>query len=239
MVGASFSGLTVITKLVLVEALPSLTLRVMIELPYWFGAGVTVTVRWDPVPARRIFAWWTKVVLDDSAVTTSDPAAVSTSPTVKAREPVDVSSLITLLATALIVGASFTAVTVRRNVSDAVASPLLTVTVIRLLPVWFAKGVTDTVRDPPLPPNTMFPFKTKPVLLEPPETLREEAGVIRSEMVHAIGPVLPSSAMVTPAIALMVGGMRGKVAPMVLSEFISKDNGFAVPEALPVQPVKP
>ena len=52
------------------------------------------------------------------------------------------------------VGASFAGVTVSTNVSLAVSSPSLTVTVIVAVPDWLAAGVTVTVRFAPLPPNT-------------------------------------------------------------------------------------
>ena len=43
-------------------------------------------------------------------------------------------------------GASFTAVTVRTNVSVAVSEPSLTVTVMVEVPFWFAAGVTQAPR---------------------------------------------------------------------------------------------
>ena len=61
----------------------------------------------------------------------------------------------------LIVGRSFTEVTVSRNVSTAAPlSASVTVTVIVAVPNWFASGVTVTVRFAPLPPNTMFALGT-------------------------------------------------------------------------------
>ncbi len=57
------------------------------------AAGVTVTVRFAPLPPSTMFALGTSDVLLEVAVTVKLPAAVSTSPTVKARAEVAVSSL--------------------------------------------------------------------------------------------------------------------------------------------------
>ena len=73
----------------------------------------------------------------------------------KAKDPVAPSSLIVWPATLVIVGASFTALTVTVNVSLAAAPPgSVTVRVIVDVPLWFAVGVTVTVRLAPLPPMT-------------------------------------------------------------------------------------
>ena len=58
---------------------------------------------------------------------------------------------------ALMVGASFTAVTVSRKGSAADAEPSLTVTVMVAEPDWLAAGVTVIVRLAPLPPSTSLP----------------------------------------------------------------------------------
>jgi hypothetical protein len=55
---------------------------------------------------------------DDVAVTISEPTAVSTSPTVKAMAPVAVSSNVVWFEIAVIVGASFTSVTVMAKASS-------------------------------------------------------------------------------------------------------------------------
>ena len=66
--------------------------------------------------------------------------------------------------------------------------PSLTVTVMLAVPVWFAAGVTVTVRLALLPPNTMFPFGTNVVLFELPLTVRLLALVSMSPTVKLIGP---------------------------------------------------
>ena len=84
---------------------------------------------------------------DDVAVTISDPTAVSTSPTVKAMPLVAVSSSVVWSEIVLIVGASFTAVTVSTNERVALVPPSsVTVTVIVLVPLALATGVSVIVR---------------------------------------------------------------------------------------------
>ena len=63
------------------------------------------------------------------------PAAVSTSPTVNANGPTACPRSSSDVASAEIVGRSFTAVTVRRKLVAAVAWPSLTVTVIVAVPL--------------------------------------------------------------------------------------------------------
>ena len=73
MVGAEF---TVRTKVSLVLSDPSLTVTVMVAVPLWLLAGVTVTVRFAPLPPKTMFEVGTKVVLLLLALTFKDPAAV-------------------------------------------------------------------------------------------------------------------------------------------------------------------
>ena len=96
----------------------------------------------------------------------------------------------------LMVGASFTAVTVKTNVSVAVNVPSLTVTVIVAVPFWLAAGVTVTVRFAPEPPNTMFAFGTSVVSLELPLTVKDVVAVSTSPMVKEIALVAVSSFVV-------------------------------------------
>ena len=58
----------------------SLTVMVMTELPVWFAAGVMVTVRFAPVPAKTTFDSGMIVGLDELPVTSSASAGVSRSP---------------------------------------------------------------------------------------------------------------------------------------------------------------
>jgi len=91
------------------------------------------------------------------------------------------------------VGVSFTAVTVKTNVSVAVNVPSLTVTVIVTEPDKFAAGVTVTVRFAPEPPNTMFAFGTNVVSLELPLTVNDATAVSASPTVKEIALVAVSS----------------------------------------------
>src|SRR5438876_8844851 len=60
-VGAVFAGaFTVSTKLSLALRLPSLTVTVMVAVPVWLRAGVTVTVRWAPEPPKTMLATGTR-----------------------------------------------------------------------------------------------------------------------------------------------------------------------------------
>ena len=93
-------------------------------------------VRLAPLPPSVMFAFGTSVVFDEVAVTVRDAAGVSTSPTVKAIFPVAISSAVVLSVLSLMVGRSFTAVTVNTKVSLAVpVSPSVTVTVMVVVPL--------------------------------------------------------------------------------------------------------
>src|SRR5215469_6647461 len=75
---------TVNRKLVLAVAPPpSVTVNVTAATPLWSGAGVSVTVRLEPLPPRTMLALGSKVVLDDTPVTRRLVPGVSRSPTVK------------------------------------------------------------------------------------------------------------------------------------------------------------
>ena len=77
-------GLTVSAKLLLVVRLPSLTVTVMVAVPVWLRAGVTVAVRLAPEPPKTMLAAGIKVGLEEAPETIRLPATVCTSPTVKA-----------------------------------------------------------------------------------------------------------------------------------------------------------
>jgi len=64
-VGGSFTALTVTTKFVLALYCPSLTLTVIVTTPFWLAAGLTVTVRLDPLPPKTMLLVGTSVALDD------------------------------------------------------------------------------------------------------------------------------------------------------------------------------
>ena len=113
-----------------------------------------MTVRLAPLPPMTTAALGISDVLLLVRVTVSRLAALSASPTVKARPAVEPSSLMVWFAMFVMVGASLTALTVTVNVSVAVREPSLTVRVIVAVPLEFATGVAVTVRLAPLPPRT-------------------------------------------------------------------------------------
>ncbi len=127
------TAVTVNTNVSLVVSVPSLTVTVMVAVPFWLAGGVTVTVRFEPEPPNTIFAFGTSVVLLELPLNVKDDAAVSTSPTVTAIALVAVSSFTVTSEMLLIVGALF-ALTVNVNVSEAVKEPSLTVTVMVTVP---------------------------------------------------------------------------------------------------------
>src|ERR1051325_279108 len=77
--------------------------------------------------------------------------------------------------------------TVSTNVSAALSTPSLTVTVIKVTPNWPDAGVTVTVRFEPLPPNTMLAAGTRLELVDAPATAKLAAAVSTSPMVKASG----------------------------------------------------
>src|SRR5262245_21868815 len=143
-----------------------------------------------------MFALGTSVVSEEPPLTVRLAAAVSVSPTVKARAEVAASSLTVWLAIVEIVGASLTAETVTVNDVDVVAVPSLTLTVIVDEPDWFAAGVIVSVRLAPLPPTVMLAFGTNAVLDELVETVKPAAAVSVSPTVNARPEIEPSSLIV-------------------------------------------
>ena len=106
--GVSLTALTVSKKVSLaVPLLPSVTVKVIVLVPDKFAAGVTVTVRLVPAPAKTILAFGTKVVLLEVPDIVKAVDAVSTSPMVKVSAVVAASSLIVWLVTSVIVGGVF------------------------------------------------------------------------------------------------------------------------------------
>src|SRR5690242_17664090 len=59
---------TVTKKVSLALFTPSLTVTVMVAVPVWPDAGVTVTVRFASAPPKTIFAVGTSVVLSEALV---------------------------------------------------------------------------------------------------------------------------------------------------------------------------
>ena len=79
----------------------------MTAVPFCWAAGVTVTVRLAPLPPNAMLAAGTSAGLEELPVTVRLPAAVSASPTVKAKAPVDVFSLMVWLRTEETIGELF------------------------------------------------------------------------------------------------------------------------------------
>src|SRR5688572_3502573 len=89
-VGGVLTTLTVSVKLAELVSSPSETKTVTSVTPVWSAAGVTVTVRLEPLPPNATLAAGTKVVLVEAALKVRLDATVSTSPTVKAMGPIGV-----------------------------------------------------------------------------------------------------------------------------------------------------
>jgi hypothetical protein len=68
---------------------PSVTNKVIVDVPVCPATVATLIVLFAPEPPKVILADGTNVKLDEVAVTVNDPAAVSTSPTVKDCAPVE------------------------------------------------------------------------------------------------------------------------------------------------------
>src|SRR5438093_1425980 len=165
--------------------LPSLTVTVMLAVPVWLRAGVTVTVRLAPEPPKTMLATGTRVGLEEGPETIRLPAAVCASPTVKAMGAVAAFWLMDRSAMLEMVGAVFAvALTVNTKVSLAVRLPSLTVTVMLAVPVWLRAGVTVTVRLAPEPPKTMLATGIKVGLEEVRERIRLPAAVCASPIVN-------------------------------------------------------
>ena len=109
--GRALLGLTIRSNVVTVVSVPSNTLIVIVAEPYWPAAGVSAIVRFAPPPPSTMLPFGTSVTLLELAVTTSDPGAVSRSPTVKGTGASEPPWLIVWSAIAVTVGASFTAAT--------------------------------------------------------------------------------------------------------------------------------
>ena len=95
-VGASFTGVTPTLNVRLaVPPLASATCTVMAAEPFCLDSGVTDTVRFAPDPPNTIFAVGIRPGFEEVAESVRLEAAVSVSPIVIARGPVDVFSLMT------------------------------------------------------------------------------------------------------------------------------------------------
>src|SRR5688572_9938446 len=188
MVGEAFTALTVKTKLVDVLSVPSLTVIVMVEVPFCSVTGVMITLRSVPDPPKLIFATGTNVVFDEAADTVKDPGGVSASPLVNAIAEVGVFSFVDWAPIAVIVGAPL-ALTVSTKLVEVVVVPSLTFTVIVLVPLSPFAGVMTRFRFAPLPPITILAFGMRVVLEDVAVTVNEPGGVSGSPTVKAIAEV--------------------------------------------------
>src|SRR6266511_3483973 len=84
-VGGSFTAFTVNTKLSLALNCPSLTVTVIVAVPFWLSAGlvVTVTVRLVRHPAKKMLPLGTSVGLAHLPLNVKLPVAGRMSPTEK------------------------------------------------------------------------------------------------------------------------------------------------------------
>ncbi len=105
----------------------------------------------------------------------------------------------------VMVGASFTGVTVNVKATCALAVPSETVRVMVATPFLSGAGVIRTVRVLLLPKGIIFASGTRVLLLELAVTVSALAAVSASAMVNDIEPVGTSSAVVCADIAVIVG----------------------------------
>src|SRR5215469_9546006 len=73
---ALFTTLTTKLRVVRPPQNGSVTVTVMVAVPTWPGAGVTVNVPWVPLPPRWMFWLGTREVLLEAALTAANRAAV-------------------------------------------------------------------------------------------------------------------------------------------------------------------
>ena len=97
-------------KALLAEAVPSLTVIVMVAVPVWFVTGVIVTVRLAPEPPKTTFVLGTRAGLDDVPLTERFAVGLMTSLTVKLIGGVAVFRTIAWSAMAEMVGPSVTTI---------------------------------------------------------------------------------------------------------------------------------
>src|SRR4051812_26467340 len=106
MVGAVLTPLTVNKNGELAVEPPSFTDTVIVAVPVWPVAGVTVTVRLLPLPLKTILALGTRAVLDELPARVRLAIGVSASLIVNGMAAVGVLTVVVWLAMALMVGAA-------------------------------------------------------------------------------------------------------------------------------------
>src|SRR5437762_493818 len=191
MMGGSFTELTDSRKLALAAPpSPSLTVRVIVAEPNWLVAGLRVTVRFDPLPPKRIFASGTRSGLDERPLTIKLSTGVSTSPMENGMAAVGECSIARLYSSQRWMGESFTGLTDSRKLALAAPpSPTLTVRVIALHDALPISGLRVTVRFDPLPPKRIFASGTRSGLDERPLTIKLSGGVSTSPMENGMAAV--------------------------------------------------
>src|SRR4051794_33784114 len=103
-VGGVFTWLTVSTKVSLALFTPSLTVMVIVAVPVWPEAGVTVTLRLAPLPPNTMLLVGTNMRFDELAVRVRLPTGVSASLIVNGKAAVAVFTVVDWSGISLIVG---------------------------------------------------------------------------------------------------------------------------------------
>src|ERR1043166_1164622 len=111
MVGGSFTGVTVRRKERVALVRPSLTVSVILFVPFWLLSGVMAKTRFVPLPPTTRLASGISAEFVECAVTIRLPAGVSTSETVNGTNNTGPSSIMVWSAMLEMRGASFTALT--------------------------------------------------------------------------------------------------------------------------------
>lgn len=201
-VGGAF---TVRMKLVdAVNPPPSVTVMVMVAVPFSPLVGVTVTVRDPADPPKTICAVGTSVVLLDEQDTVNAVNAVRSSVRVKASADVAAFIFTCWLAMVEMVGGALT----DNTKFDAFDNPPLSRTEIVMVvtPVFPATGVTVTVRVAPDPPKTILATGTSVKLLDAPVNVNEAAAVTSSPTEKESAEVDVLTLMTWAAMVEIVGG---------------------------------
>src|SRR5688572_16384324 len=102
------------------------------------------------------------------------------------------------------------------------------------VPIWFAAGVTRTVRLAPLPPNTILAFGTSTRSDDAPERVRLAALVSASPIVNGIGGVAVSSTIVLFAMLVSVGASLAAVTVTVNERTVCARPSLTVTLTTPV-----
>ncbi len=204
--GASSTAVTVSTNDVLPLSEPSLTVTVTVPLPFCCVAGRMVSVRDAPLPPSMKLAGGRSVALSETTVTSRSPRGVSTSAMVKGSAAVAVSSSVVRSVSAVMVGASFTFVTVSVNDATLLAAPSLAVTVMTTSPNASGSGESVTVNAPALPATMTPAASTMPRSPETAVRVRSPSGLSMSVTVMRMGPTGSSSVVDSLAMGAMTGG---------------------------------